>query len=113
MPIWYLTKMRLFVKKAALTERDRRTGERHTRRLRAKLKDVDVTFGFNQFLYVQKSPSPRISCMRCDPVYLRRGPPGDMGANGRQAWTAFLGSTNISQIGYELWLQGVRQSSDR
>jgi hypothetical protein len=32
-------------KKAALVDRYRRTGERHTRSLRAKLKDVDVTFG--------------------------------------------------------------------
>src|ERR1700680_743417 len=95
-------------KKAALVDRYWRTGERHTRSLRAKLKDVGCDIWLNQFQYVQKSPSPRISCVRSDPFCLRRGPPGDLGADRRQARPAFLGSTDVSQIGYELWLQGVR-----
>ncbi len=59
------------------------------------------------FDYVQKSSSPRISGMRCTSLCLWSRPSGDLGTDGRQARPAFLGSTDISQVGHEFWLQGI------
>jgi hypothetical protein len=79
----------------------------------SKGRDFHVTFGLNLIQYVQKSPSPRISCMRCNPLCLRCRPSRDLGVDGCQTWPAFLGFTDLSQIGHELWLQGVCQPASR